>query len=332
MTEKQQSFERDFYVSAHARPTAVFGSIGNNRRSSAFKNSSDSRGARGNGTSRGHTAENERARARRGGRKVDEARRSAGERKRTVHRRRALVLFAVCVLLLALIAGVIYRFLFVVKYINISGSSVYSSDEIMSAGGLSEGVNLYSFRSSTLESSVTFRCPYISHLTLDRQLPDTVNISATEETARYYAVIYGEYKLLSDSLRVLGTVTQDALPEGLIKLKLPTVSYAVTGRQIAFASERRMSDIKQLLSDISQSELADRLNIVDVRDKYDVRALCDGLRLLLIGENADTSYKLRVAARVLEDEMFAENEKKYRVDLTVRGKTGVLEIDDVGLD
>lgn len=332
MTEEQKGYRRDFYITSNARPTAVFGNVGQSRSKSYSERGKTPNGGVRRTDGKQDTLANEKERARRGRRKMGEARRSAGERRRTLRRRRAIVLFAICVLLLAIIAGTIYRFMFVVKNINISGSVSYTAQEITEAGKISEGINLYSFRGSTLEESVTFACPYISHLTVDRRVPDTVNIIATEETAVYYAEIYGEYKLISESLRVLDTVDEDELPDGLIKLKLPAISYAVAGRQIVFASERRMSDIKQLLNDVAQSDLADRLCAVDLRDKYNVRALCDNLYLLVIGENEDTAYKLRVAARVLDDSMFIGNENKYRIDLTIKGKTGVLEVDDVALE
>lgn len=314
MTEEQKKFGRDFYDGAR-RPTAVFdkGRVGRN----------EPRGENENARARG---------AQRGNRKMREVRREAGERRRKVKRRRALLLTVAFIVIFALIAGVVYKLMFVVKNINVTGSEVYSTEEICDAGGLSQGVNLYSFRASSFASSVTLKCPYISRVTLEREIPDTVNISATEESAVYYADIYGEYKLLSESLRVLGTVAEDEISDELIMLKLPSVSYAVAGRQISFAVERRRSDVTKLLTDVAQSELCDRISMIDLRDKYEVTMVCDGLRLLVIGENEDVEYKLRVASKVLEDAMFANNTDKYRIDLTVRGKTGVLKDNSLVLE
>lgn len=302
MTEEQKRFRRDFYEGAR-RPTALFD-----------KSSLNGDGQRATGANRD----------RQGKRKMREVRREAGERRRQVKRRRALLLALACVVILALTASAVYKLLFVVKSINVTGSELYSTQEICDAGGISEGMNLYSFRSSLFSTGVTLKCPYISGVTLERVLPNTVNITAQEERALYYADVYGEYKLLSESLRVLDTVTEDET-DGLVELKLPAVSYAVAGRQIAFANERRRSDIAELLSQLAKSQLSDRISVIDLRDKYEVTMVCDGLRLLVIGENEDVEYKLRVAAKVLEDSMFEDSTDKYRIDLTVRGKTGVLK-------
>lgn len=258
-----------------------------------------------------------------GKRKVGEAIKEAGQRKRFIERRRGLILAGVFILLFAAILGLIYKLVFVVKAINITGSEKYTNEEILQGAGISEGINLYSFRGSVTADRITLHCPYISAVNIDREIPSTVNITATEDKAAYYTIIYGEYKLLSEGLRVLETVEADALPEGITKLKLPSVSYAVAGRVIEFTSERRTSDITELLKIVRESPFKDRLTVIDVRDRYDISMICDGKNKLVLGENEDADYKLRVAEKVLEDPMFA-SENKFRIDLTIRGKTGVV--------
>ena len=272
---------------------------------------------------RGQSSDNSEKVARRGKAKVGEARREAEQRKRFIERRRGLVLAVICILLFAAVVGIIYRLVFVVKSINIIGSEHYTKEEIISSAGIAEGINLYSFRASSVVSSITLRCPYISDVTLERRIPSTVNITAEEDTPAYYATIYGEYKLLSAGLRVLETVDAEEIPEGLLKLKLPTVSYAVAGRRLEFDSEKRDGDINELLKAVRESELADRITVIDLRDRYYVSMICDSKYKLIIGENTDVDSKLRVAAKVLLDEMFS-TDNKFRIDLTVRGKTGVV--------
>jgi len=261
--------------------------------------------------------------ARRGKAKVGEARREAGQRKKFVERRRGLILAVILILFFALTIGTIYKLVFVVKSINITGSLRYTNEEIIESSGISAGVNLYSFRASSVVNSLTLKCPYIRDVVLERRVPSTVNITAEEDIPAYYAVIYGEYKILSEGLRVLETVDTEAIPEGIPKLKLPTVSYAVAGRKLEFESEKRENEIYEILKTVRASELASRLTVIDLRDRYDISMICDGKNKLILGENTDVDYKLRVAAKVLLDEMFT-TDNKFRVDLTVRGKTGVI--------
>ena len=55
----------------------------------------------------------------------------------------------------------------------------------------------------------------------------------------FYAELYGEVWEISASLRVLNPIsTADAQAQGLIRLKLPDISEAVSGRRIVFSGVR----------------------------------------------------------------------------------------------
>ena len=269
--------------------------------------------------------------AARGKATVGEVRREAGQRRKLVQKRRGLLFGISCVLIFLAVIFLVYKFVFVVKEISVVGSEKYSTEQITKASGISAGDNLYSFRTSSVVNSITLNCPYIQEVSVDRNIPNNVSISATEDTAVYYADIYGETKLLSAGLRVLDTVAEDYDLSGLVKLKLPAVSYSVAGREIRFADERRALEIRELLSDVSESALSGRVTIVDIRDQFDAYVVCDGLYKLELGENSDVDYKLRVASKVLEDDMF-KTDNKFRLDLTVRGKTGVVMDNQMDLD
>lgn len=263
--------------------------------------------------------------------KVGEVRREAGQRRKLVQRRRGLLLGISCVLIFFAVILLVYKFVFVVKEINVTGSEKYSSEEIIKASGLKEGVNLYSFRTSSVINRVTLNCPYIQEVTVDRNVPNSVAINTTEDVPVYYVEIYGETKLLSGGLRVLDTVAEDYDLTGLVKLKLPAISYSIAGREVRFADEKRTLAIREMLTDVSESVLAGRVTLVDVRDQFDVYVVCDGLYKLELGENCDVDYKLRVASKVLEDDMF-KTDNKFRLDLTIRGKTGVVMDNQMDLD
>ena len=317
----------DFYQSENRIPRAAFtrGDYGATRafgRESFYDPYSYKRPARGKKPPQNNAGGAEKVAAK-GKAKVGEVRREAGERRKFIKRRRGLLLAVSCILIFLAVVLLVYKFVFVVKDINVAGSERYSSEEIIRASGISEGVNLYSFRTSSVVSRVTLNCPYIQEVSLDRNIPNSIAITATEDVPMYYADIYGERKILSAGLRVLDTVVEDAEIEGLTKLKLPAISYSVAGREILFAEEKRASGIRELLKAVSESTLGDRVTLIDIRDQFDICVVCDGLFRLDIGENEDLDYKLRVAAKVLEDDMF-KTDNKFRLDLTIRGKTGVV--------
>lgn len=304
----KNAFERDFYA------TGVFFSEKNE-------------GAPG-GESRPQGDAEKRSRARRmeSGRreKYGEARREAGERRRAILRRRWLLLAAASVAVLATLMFFGYKFIFVVRSITVNGAGTYTTEQILEASGISEGMNLYSFRASTVEKNITLRCPYIGNVEVDRDIPNRMTITVEEESPMYYAVVFGEYKLLSQNLRVLDEVpSKEDVPEGVIKLKLPAVSYSVEGRVIKFADEKRERSVRSVLTIAADSGIREKLTMIDLRDQFDMSMVCSGKQKLMVGNEADLEYKLKIAEKILENEMF-ESDSKYKIDFTVDGKTGVV--------
>lgn len=305
---EKNAFEKDFYA------TGVF-----------FSEMKENHSG-GGGRNRGDAEERSRARRMESGRreKYGEARREAGERRRAILRRRWLLLAAASVGVLSLMMFLGYKFIFVVRNINVKGEGTYSVETILESSGIHEGVNLYSFRASTVENNITLRCPYIGSVTVDRQIPNKMTITVKEDKPVYYAVIFGEYKLLSENLRVLDVApSKDDLPEGLIKLKLPAVSYSVSGRVVKFADPKRERSVRSVLGIAAQSGIRDKLTMIDLRDQFNMSMVCDAKQKLMVGSETDLEYKLKIAEKILENEMFA-SEGKYKIDFTVDGKTGVV--------
>ena len=256
--------------------------------------------------------------------KLSEVRREAGERRRFIERKRGVILFFSILVIFILMMFCVYKLVFVVKQIDINGNAKYTVEELLEASGIVNGVNLYSFRASTVEKNITFNCPYVKSVEVDRSMPNNVKITVVEDKALYYVDVYGEYKILSDGLRVLETVSDvSEIPEGLIKLKLPQVKYSVTGRVIEFTNSRRDRGIRDVLETVSVSPLADRITVVDLRDQFDITMVCDSKFKLIVGSDTNVLFKLKTASKVLEDEMF-KNDNKVRIDLTTEGKTGVV--------
>ncbi len=303
----ENAFEKDFY-----NTNVFFAEMNGN--------------AGGGNRGQGEAEKRNRARRMESGRreKYGEARREAGERRRAILRRRWILLALASLAVLATLMFFGYKFIFVIKNVTVNGEGIYSAETILEASGVGEGVNLYSFRASTVEKNITLRCPYIGSVDVDRQIPNRMTITVKEDSPRYYAVIFGEYKLLSAKLRVLGEVeSAEDLPQGLVKLKLPAVSYSVAGRVIKFADPKRERSVRNVLTVAEESGIKDKLTMIDLRDQFDMSMVCDAKQKLMVGSEDDLEYKLKIAEKILENEMF-ESDTKYKIDFTVDGKTGVV--------
>ncbi len=259
--------------------------------------------------------------------KADEqiAKQRAIAKKRFLDHKNTIITAIVVIIVMILFLYVGYRIAFVVNKIELSGETSYSESEVLSASGISEGDNLFSFDKEQAEADITFRCPYIMNAEISRTVPETVTIAVESDTAVYYSDIWGEYLVLSPNLRVLDSTTkEDASAMGLTELVLPPVSYSVSGRAIAFQSARDERFIRDVLDEISKSALHTEgyINKIDFSDEFNMTMQVGGKYLLRLGDESDCDLKLKMAKKTI-DKLAEENGSPARIDLTTVGEASV---------
>lgn len=243
-------------------------------------------------------------------------------RRRRVAVRRFLSLFIILSAVIS-VAAVSYKLFFVASDIKVSGETTYTPKEIISAAGLGKKVNLFSFSTKSAASSISFYCPKIARASISRSVPNKVEIKVEEEKPVYYTEIYGDTYGLSKSLRVLEKIGMYESKAGLIKLKLQTVSYAVTGDRIVLESERAQNFLENVTAMLDESELKSRLTQVDLRNDFDIVMVADDKYKLIFGSQDDFQIKLRLAAATLKDEIFKSGSKAV-INLEDTTKTSVI--------
>jgi len=256
-------------------------------------------------------------------RDLDIAKKQAMLRKKLVEHRRGICLALVILAILTVFVIGVYKLFFVIRHMEAEGSAVYTAAEIMEASGVELGDNLYSFRADDTADSITFHCPYLKSAQITRTIPTQVSILVEDDTARYYADFYGETVALSAGLKVLGAVDdEEAKAQGLTLLKLPAVDKAVAGRVIQFADAKDERYIRELLTNVTDSALAERINMIDMRDPFDIIMNCDNTYRFQFGSTADAVLKLRMAEKTLNDSLF-EKGTLARIDLSTTGEASV---------
>lgn len=256
-------------------------------------------------------------------RDVDSAKKQALLRKKFVEHRRGFFLALVILAILALFFFGVYRLFFVIRHVDVDTSSVYSAAQIQTAAGITDGENLYSFKTADAENAITFRLPYIRSAEITRTIPNGVSIVTENDEMRYYTEIYGETVALSAGLRVLGTVDpSEAAENGSIRLYLPPVEKAVAGRILVFRDQKNERAIRELLAETEKSVLSDRIGMIDVRSDQNIQMNCDDTYRLSFGTTADAGLKLRMANKTISDSLF-EAGMLAKIDLSVTGVASV---------
>lgn len=252
-------------------------------------------------------------------RKSDEetAKRQAIAHKKFTENRHALITALLLLLVTALFITFVYFAFFVISDVTVEGSDCYTDEEVIESAGFSMGDNLYSFHAGQAEELILFGCPELKTAQISRTVPNSVSITVTEDTAVFYADIYGDCAVLSSSLRVLGyTDFEDAAEMGLTKLVLPAVRESVAGRVLSFVRERDLRYVRNVIGAAEESLLytEGRIDKIDVSDEYNIRVICDGMYILKLGGEKDSDLKLRMAYKTIGDSSF-DREIPASIDL-----------------
>lgn len=259
----------------------------------------------------------------RGRRDENSAKRQAIARKKIYEYRHTIGTALLILLILAVFIFLVYKLFFVISDIDANATSMYTENGVISASGILEGDNLYSFSADDAVNRITFICPYIKTARITRTVPNTVSITVEEDTAMYVTEIFGERVLLSAGLRVLGSERDHTAGE-LTELVLPPVDYSVAGRVIEFADVRNERYIRDVLASIANDPFFEisNIDVIDFTRANDIQMCVSGKYLLKLGSEIDCGVKLRMAETTLNNESF-DKTKPATIDLSKVGEASV---------
>ncbi|MCI8387322.1 MAG: FtsQ-type POTRA domain-containing protein [Clostridiales bacterium] len=210
-----------------------------------------------------------------------------------------LILLVLSTLFLIICLAVFFK----IKDVEVLGSTRYSTEELLDYCGIETGQSLYEVSSSDL-AGLSDRFSYIRSARLTRKLPHTLIITIVEDEPSYYCELYGEYFVMSQELRVLERSNdEEKLKEnGLIMLKLPEIDSAIIGHRLTFTSDSDDKYVTAYLNALDSSMLYKRVTAFDLRDKFDLKLICDSIYLVELAGGDDLPTKLTATAGVLATE------------------------------
>ncbi len=212
-----------------------------------------------------------------------------------------LVFLAVCISFVILCLSMFFR----IKSVEVTGTSRYTAEDIMAATDIREGMSLYEVTNADVQPLIK-KLAYIRTARIKRELPNTLVIALTEDTPVYFAELYGEYFVLSDELRVLERVfeREQLADRSLIELAFPAINAAMVGSFVEFETDSAERYIKDYLHVLQTSDLFEKITAFDLRDRFNIYAICKGIYLVDFGNSDELSTKLTAVNGMLESEVF----------------------------
>lgn len=222
-----------------------------------------------------------------------------GKRKKLVMKN---VLTLASVLVFALIFIVLYCYSrgALVENIIIEGNSIYTSEEIQQAAGISVGKNMLSLREKKVRRDITTQLPYIKDVSMEYDLPDTLILTVSGTTDRYVISSQSGSLTLDRDGKVVSDAVSDInsgifCAEGFDFQRFESGdTYKPDGVNVErFALLREMAELFEKAGIVDSA-------VINLRDTENVIVTVDGKIAVYFGDCKSLEEKVPYASGIIE--------------------------------
>ena len=236
------------------------------------------------------------------------------EIKRGKRRKRNMSLYYATV---ALIVMVIFAILsvtvfFKVENVIVTGSSIYSVQEIVSVSGIEGGENMIRKNMGKAAERITEQLIYIETAKISRKLPSSVEIAVTPCVETACMQSEDGWLIISRSGKVLREA--ESPPDGM------TVFYGAEpaedvypGAVFTSAEENKTDVIYELLEREQSGGFASKMTSFDVTNRVNISCMYEDRIDIEIGAISDLDYKFKFAEEIITGSLAEDAEGRLRM-------------------
>lgn len=198
---------------------------------------------------------------------------------------------------------------------QLSGSSYYTSEQIIEASGIEAGSSLVRMSKKAAEDRIERLLPYIGKAEVKRKYPDKVLITVEDTKAFYFVKTESGYTLLNRDYKVLETT--DKKPKSCGELTGVSFGELPKGETAVFKEDAFNDRIKNLTNacekagfDLSKMTSYDLTSIAAVKIVYENRFT------LILGTLSDLDSKLSMGMQTIQAETEENSDARIIIDVT----------------
>lgn len=220
--------------------------------------------------------------------------------KRVRRRRRNIPAYTFLVVIFVIGIGILLSvtLFFNIETINVNGDVDYSKEEIIRVSGIDSGDNMVRLNAKAAEENILRSMVFIESVDIEKQYPDTLQISVSRCIPSVNVECEGGYLLISKKGKMLEKV--DTPDNKLVIVKGFEPSNETLGAYIESMDEQKTEIYYELFEAISKNEKS-KVKTIDLSDKYEILVNFDNRIEFELGNSNDISYKINLAETVLKD-------------------------------
>jgi len=222
-----------------------------------------------------------------------------------------IFIFVLAVTVVAAFLFLANRYIFKVGKIEINEHFKYTDEEILAAGGISLGMELYSLPLREIENNIKDKFSYVKNIKITQIPPSTLRINISMETGVLGIKLGGDYYILSETFKVLEKVsmankteeiiTAELFADNIIIFSTQTIQECYVGKNIQFQDEDIPYFLNKLLKVVKENEIYGVIEKIDLRDKFYVKLDYDKRFLVELGSFEDIETKILTLIAVIDN-------------------------------
>lgn len=245
---------------------------------------------------------------------TDEIRR--GKVKSNKRARKFRMGIVVALLVIAVLGGVGAYFVLegrpVAKF-NIEGSTIYKKAEILKAGDLAVGDNIYVINKKKVSRKISTNLPYIESVEVKRQYPDNIKLTITETTDKIHIVNGKNFIVVDKNDKILSNkkkkISKDSYKLIGLKKQNGTVGQSFVPDK---DNEKKYELAKEIIAALEKTGIKD-CKTINLENLKKISISCSTNLTIYADKDTDLERQLLLAKETIREK--SESEIKGYVDL-----------------
>lgn len=244
--------------------------------------------------------------------KIRETHQIENARQRKLKRRRVSYLL-LTFLIISSFLYLCYRYLFLVVTVEYVGNSYYSSEELSSVLGVSEGHRLFSYSKSEKEQLLLDSFPFLETCEIKRTVPDKITVTVTERKPIMFTFVSDKYVVFDKEMFVV-EITKEK-PLGLLEVRFENslLQKCVLGEEILFEDVKNGVGLYRVYSALSSSPVMEKTEYITVKSRFDYYIQYGNSFNVYLGDSTECSAKLLFLCGIIDE---LPSESKGTIDVS----------------
>lgn len=240
------------------------------------------------------------------------------KKKQTKKNRRnlnKLKIFLILVLVIVILILIFGSSAFNVEKVEVTVNNDYflTEEQIKELADVKIGENIFTLSKSDIKENIK-TSPYIESVKIKKSLPNKIKIEVTERSVRFQFEKEGSFIDIDNQGYILDEVTERA---NVILISGYTTKDIVQGNRLCEEDLKKLSDVMQIMQEINNNDLGDKVTKVDISEKNNYILYLDGEgKIAYLGDVNLINDKIAYIKKILEMESGYEGEIFVNVDFS----------------